>query len=424
MQTLRLFALLSCFCAPFAICQTYTVGHTEFVNSGPYTHDELEAVAALHPGMHFTADDLIASAQRLADTGYFDDVAASLMGRFAAMTVTYQLKPASHDSMLPVGFQNLVWLTHDEIEAAVRAKSPLFRDSLPEGSPAQDLIRAALTEALAAKGVPASVTYETVEPTLQHPVREIEFRASKPFVRVANVKLAGVQPQLVPLVQRSVNDTARTPFAAGPDGLDTADRILSPLLDAGYIQATLSSLQVTASPMANDTVPVVVSATLSPGAVYKVSAIQFSGAPLLSAEAFAASAKLHPGDIASRKALLETLEPIDSAYRRQGYMDVTVIAKPTFHEETHEVAYTVTVSPGEPYRIDQLSAENLDPEAKAAFDKVFLMKKGELYNPEYVAGFLKGNSSVVSLRRYIGNYVAYAHPKTHTVDLVVSFATR
>ena len=424
MQSFRFLALAFFLAGSVASAQVYTAGQIEFLNLGPYTPTELEAAAGIHPGAKFTADDLSASAQRLVDTGYFDDVTASLVGRFEAMKVEYELKPTPRAAMLHVGFQNFVWLTRDEIAAAVKKSSPLFQGYLPEGSANQDVLRTALGEALRERGVDGAVVYDTVEPSLAHPVREIEFRVSKPYVRVANVKLGGVSTELVPYVQKSVNATARTAYTEEPAGLATADTILAPLLDAGYVDAALSGMHAEAAPPTEGAVGVEVSAMLRAGDVYKVSSITFGGSPLFPAEEFATQAKLHSGDVASRKALLETLAPLDSAYRRQGYMDVTIVATPTIHREAHEIAYAVSVTPGEQYRIDALTAENLDPAAKAAFDKVFLMKKGELYDPEYVAKFIKNNSSVKEFQPYVGNFVAYAHPKTHTVDLVITFAHR
>jgi outer membrane protein insertion porin family len=166
----------------------------------------------------------------------------------------------------------------------------------------------------------------------------------------------------------------------------------------------------------------VLSATLNPGDIYRISSISFAGTPLLSAESFAASEKLHPGDVASRSLLLETLAPLDAAYRRRGYMDVIVKAAATTDLATHQVAYSVTVVPGEQYRVHGLIANNLDPAARADFDRGFLMKPGEPYNPEYVSGFLKNNTGLRALAGYSANFKAYADPNTHTVDVVLNFA--
>jgi len=102
-------------------------------------------------------------------------------------------------------------------------------------------------------------------------------------------------------------------------------------------------------------------------------------------------------------------------------MDVTVTATPSLNPAKHQVAYTVSVAPGEQYRIKELTVNNLDPAARADFDRGFLMKAGELYNPEYAATFLKKNTALRALEGYSASYKAIASPNTHTVDLVLTF---
>jgi len=407
---------------PAAAQMTYTAAKIVFNHPGPYTQAQLEAAAGMHPGTKFNADDLGAAAQRLVDTGFFGNVGATLApGKVDAITVLFDIELVDREQMLHVGLENFVWLSHAEIEDALHAKSPLFLDYLPESSPLQDIFDAALTDLLARKGVTAMVTHATVEPTMLQPERILEFRVAAPAVRVADVKLTGVSAELAPLLQKSVNAAAKAAYNEGLAGETTEDRILAPLLDAGYIQASLSGLTATPA-LSGDTSSVVLSAALNPGDVFRISSISFAGTPLLSAESFAASGKLHPDDVASRSLLLQTLAPLDAAYRRQGYMDVIVKAAPTSDPATHQVAYTVTVVPGEQYRVHDLIANNLDPAARADFDRGFLMKPGELYNPEYVSGFLKNNTALQALARYSASFKAYADPNTHTVDVVLTFA--
>jgi outer membrane protein insertion porin family len=404
------------FAAPPPAGPTYTAAKIAFNHPGPYTQAQLEAAAGMHQGTKFNADDLRAAVQALVDTGFFSSAGAELApGRYTAITVLFDIEPIDRAQMVRVGFENFVWLSPAEIESALQAKAPLFLDYLPESSPLLDVFDQALTDALANKGVTAKVAHDTIEPTLLHPERTLEFRIAAPQVRVANVKLSGVAQELAPLIQKSVNAAAKAPYSDR-----TADLILAPLRDAGYIQASLS--EVTLDPaIAGGTASVVLSATLNPGDVYRISGFTFAGTPLLSADSFAASEKLHAGDIASRALLLQTLAPLDAAYRRQGYMDVVVDAAPAIDAAAHQVAYTVTVTPGEQYRLHQVAANNLDPAARADFDRGFLMKAGDLYNPEYVTGFLKNNTALRALDGYSFTYKAYADPNTHTVDLVLTF---
>lgn len=402
--------------------QTYTAARVHFSNMGTFNQQQLEDAAGIHAGTSLTAADLGAAAQRLVDTGYFDDMSATIDGKITAATILFDDKPTPLNHMMHVGFENFIWLTHDEIEAATRARVPLFNDYLLDNSPHIPDVKAALTAALAAKSITAEVACEDFETTLRHPRREIGCRIVRPSLRVANIKLGGVTPDLVPFVQKSVNATARTTYTEGPANETTADRILAPLLDAGYIQAALTDTTPVPSALENNAVPVVLTAQLTPGAIFHVSAITFAGNEFLSAEAFTATAKLHAGDIASRHDLLETLTPLDAAYRRKGYMDVMINAVPTIDASTHQVAYAVSVEPGEQYRLHEVTPNNLDAAARADFDRGFLMKQGDVYNPEYVATFLKMNTALRALAGYSAAFKAYADPNTHTVDLVINFA--
>ena len=417
-----LFTLLLAASAIATTAQTWTAGRIEFKNPGTFSQTQLEKVSGMHAGDKANADTMQAAAQKLVDTGYFDDVGVALGGTGTNIAVIFTLAPIPTSTMLPLGFENFIWLTQPEIDAAIRARMALYIPFLPEGSPQADLVDAALKDALAAKGITAKVFHETVEPTLEHPARTLEYRITSPLIRVANVKLGGVSPDLVPLIQKSVNATARTPFNDGRNGKLTRDTILAPLLDAGYIQAALTNLTPEIQPLSGDAEPLIVSATLTSGDIYHVSAITFAGAPLLSAETFAAGAKLHTGDIASRKLLLETLTPLDAAYRREGYMDVIVTAVPTLDTSTHQVAYTVTVEPGTPYHLHEITPQNLDPTQVAAFNRAFAAHPGDIFNPEYVVTFLKQNTAVRELLGCKGAYKAIAYPATHTVDLFVTFA--
>jgi len=102
-------------------------------------------------------------------------------------------------------------------------------------------------------------------------------------------------------------------------------------------------------------------------------------------------------------------------------MDVIINSSPTFDTAAHTVAYTVTVTPGQQYRVHQVTAKGLDPAAQADFDRGYLMKEGALYNPEYLTKFLTNNTALRALNTYSASFKAYADPNTHTVDVVLTF---
>jgi outer membrane protein assembly factor BamA len=413
-------AILLSFASANLVAQ-YTVGRVDFKNPGPYQQADLEAALGLHSRQQFSAATLQAAAQRLIDTGYFDDMNVEEHGRQNAEDVIFTLKPFAVDQFTPVGFENFVWLTPEELVAAVRHAAPLFRGALPDAGNQADAINAALSAALAAKGADAKVTHATIEPSTAQPMRAVEFRVERPFVRVHSIALQGVSPEMAAAVDAIAQKLRGTVYNEGLAGETTQGRLLAPYNDAGYLDAKLTGVRYTTSAASSMTVDVDVTATVDESTPYRVASVNFAGTPLAPATTLTASAKLHPGDIASRRLLLATLAPVDATYRRQGYMDVVVQPGAVLDRAAHTVAYTVTIVPGEQYRLRSVNATGLDPAARNDFDRGWTMKVGDLYNVQYVTSFLDNNTALRALTAYTFAYKAIADPQAHTVDLVLTF---
>jgi outer membrane protein assembly factor BamA len=420
MRFTRLAFTLLCFITLPAVAQ-YTVSKVVFKNPGPYLQADLEAGAGLHSGQKTSTADLQTAAQRLVDTGYFDEVGVDVEGTSAAMQVNFNLKPLNAQHLTLVGFENFVWLTPEELAATLHRAAPLFHGSLPDGGNQADAINAALTAALAAKGVTAVVTHSTLDPSTSQPVHAIEFVVEKPTVRVRGIALQGVSPAMSPAVDAIALKLKGSRYNEGLAGETTQSILLAPYSDDGYLAAKLTDIRYTTSVASPTLVEVDVTATIDEGKQYRVASLDFAGTEIAPAATLTASTKLHPGDIASRKALLETLAPVDTAYRRLGYMDVVVLSGAVLDASAHTVAYSVTVIPGEQYRVHSVNAIGLSLGAHADFDRGWRMKPGDLYNVEYVKGFLSNNTALRTLQGYSFSYKASADPQTHQVDLTLSF---
>jgi outer membrane protein insertion porin family len=322
--------------------------------------------------------------------------------------------------MLRASFQNFVWFTPGDLTAAIHAKVPLFHGSLPEAGNQIEAVTSALQQALAARNLGATVASSIVEPGAGHPDRIVAFAAVKHPVVVGPVDLAGISPEMQPAMQQQIAALAGRPYNEGLAGVTTVEALLAPYREAGYVGATIAGFSRTPTD-ASDRTQVAISGKVEAGEIYRVSALTYPGTPVLSVADFASAAKLRPGDIASGKALRETLAPVEQAYRNQGYLDVLAVADPTLDPATHHVAYTVSVTPGDQYHLRSVHALNLDPAAQADFNRGWLMQPGDLYSPGYVATFLKSNTALRALATYTASFKASADPQTHLVDLTITF---
>ncbi len=421
MRPFRALPLLLCLAALPASAQ-YIVKKVVFIGAEPYEDADLQAIAALPAGTALTKADMKTATQRLVDTGYFDDVQNTLDGPFKAVEVRFKVKPTDQSRLMHAGFENIVWLQPEELATALAAKLPLFAHGLPEAGQTQARVDTALAEILAAKGVTATVSHAIVEPSTGHPLRVVEYKVEDPGVYLHGAHLSGVATEMVPAIRTALTRANGSRYNEGRAGLTSSERLLQPYLDTGYIDAHLDHLTRAVVPGTDARrVQVDITAAVVAGDQYHVSALTFPGTPLVSPEAFAKTVKLKPGDLASRSSLHSSLAPVTSAYHGQGYMDAVVDATPVEDAATHQVAYTVTVIPGEQYKLRNIAVKGLTPELTAQFNSMFQLHSGDIYSETAVTTFFKQHIASPPFQGYGGAYDAVADPDTHLLDLTMTF---
>jgi hypothetical protein len=414
--------------APLAAHAQYSIASVTFHHPGPYTTPELLAASGLEAGQLLNHDSLGNAAQRLLNTGLFSDAEIDLNGTANARDVVVDLKPIPLDKLLPASFGNFVWFTPDELTAGIHAHVPLYRGVASDAGTLPDDIQSALQQMLAAKGITATLSHAIIEPTNPHPLRVISFRIEQPSIRLNTVHLSILEPiaahtALTPGFQQGASTASRHPFNEGLSGLTLQDSLLNSARSAGYIQATLDNLQCTVAPSPTDpqTLLATCSARIVTGDSYKVSTLTWNPTPLYSAADFARDAKLHTGDLANDSDLATTEGSISAAYLSQGYLDVYILSHPTPDATAHTVAYTLEPIPGDIYHLHAVTPSGLSPEALQEFNTAWNMKPGDVYNPAYVATFVKKNKALPHLSRYVGTFQSSADPQTHLVDVTMIF---
>ncbi len=399
----------------------YTLRDIVFRGDPPYTKSALVAITGLKLGAPLTTEDMQAAAERLVDTGAFDDVTATLEAPTAtSINLVFTIKPVRPEHMLRASFDNFVWCTPEELRAELQRRVPLFRGSVPEGGNVQAAVQNALQQMLAAKGVTATVSSELVAPRPGQPFRMAEYRVTSPSIRIHRLDIAGVPPEFAAAMDKVVASLTGGAYQDGLTG-GLTDRVLASYRDAGYLDAALSGLKSTVVSSTAERVEVDVTATLTAGESYLVTKLDWPGSPVMTSAAFQTAAKLHPGDVASQKALRDSLENLDAAYRDHGYMDVIVDAKPLLDTATRQVSYTVTATPGDQYRLRELTVLGLSPAQRKEFDSAWQLKPGDIYNAGYVVAFLKNDTVRPGLRYLTGAFKVTEEPEGGVLDLSITF---
>jgi outer membrane protein insertion porin family len=401
--------------------QQYTIKKLVFKGTVPYSQAALEAASGLKVGETITKDDLQAAAQRLVDTGAFGDLQSMLDGPVKGLSVIFNVTPADPARILTVGFENFVWYEPSELAAELQKRVPLFNGTVPEAGNQQDAITAALQQMLAAKNIAARVSEDVLAPSASQPLRVAEYRVDSPSVRVHSITLTGVTPPFAAATDKTIHAFSGNRYNEGLSQISLPNFLLAPYRDAGYQAASLTGLTRTVVSSTASRVDVDVAATVTPGDLYHVSALDWPGSPLMSTQQFNTASTLHPGDLASRKALLESLGKLEAAYRANGYVDAVITASPVLDTAAHTVAFTVAAIPGVQYTLKSVTPLNLTDAQRKDFDRGWTMHPGDTYNEGYVTSFLKNNTALQSLNGLAASFKTVADPDAHTIDLTITF---
>lgn len=378
--------------------QRSTVSKLVFQNAGPYSQKDLEQAAGVHAGQKLSLADMQAAAQRLVDTGSFDNASLESKGQPDALTLIFVLKPSAAGDLHPISFGNFVWFTPEELMTIARKTAPLVGSGLPEGGVVLDNLSEALQAALVAKGIPgAQVSHTLILPSTASPVSAIQYRVEQPRVILRTIQLEGVAPEFQPAMQTVAARLQGSPYVDGPTAA-TERALLQPYLDAGYLDVSLRHVALKPVAEQGGVYGVELQGEVDRGEAYRVGAIQFEGSALMSQDAFTAGEKLHAGDVASRARLLASVEPLDAMYHKLGYMDEYVDLGARPDPAAHTVSYRLKVVPGPVYHVRKVAVEGLSPATRAEFDRAWTLKTGDPYDAEYVRTFVTKNSALPSLR--------------------------
>jgi outer membrane protein assembly factor BamA len=401
-----------------SFCQTRVLREISFTGAPGYSQSELLQVSGLKPGASATQQQVEDAAQKLNDTGLFDEV--NFSGNDQG--IVYALKPAPSSAMLPVRFANFVWWQDDEIDRALKAQVPLYHgNAVPTSGNLRDSIAKALTAILAEKGLGAATVASRLSSSGPgRPPDHITFAIDSPPVVIHSLTLTEASPGMQPKLAPVIHDVTGQQWDKDASYADIASRVGDVYRNQGYLDIAVAKQSHSAPVIAPNDVELDVTAVLNEGAQYHVTQIAWPGSEFLSTADFNRQATLKPGDPDSPFALRESLGSITRAYGKNGYLDINISAPPVIDRVAHQVAYSISVQPGPQYHFRSVRWPTVSAEQAKTLDAAWKMRPGDVYDSSYLTRFLSQNA-FLSQQGYRMSVMLKRDPAALTVDLTVSF---
>jgi outer membrane protein assembly factor BamA len=349
--------------------------------------------SALTIGQTVSIDDVEAAANRLLESGLFTNLSYKIKGTTDKALLTFEV--VERKWTMPVAFDNFVWFTDEELNAAVRRKLPAFDGTAPEAGGVTEQIRQALAELLSERKIEGTVQYDLSEDPLTRKVEHL-FSVKGPGLRVCKITYAGARA--VPeeqLVTKSGgifdNDYSRA-YVGG-----FVESNLLPLYhERGYLRAAFSPPKVVpeASPECKG---VAVALTVDEGSIYVWDKATWEGAEGLTAPELDAALGMRNREVANAVKIAKGLNGVRKAYGRKGYIAARVRAEMEFDDTARSVSYRFRVTEGAQYHMGDLTINGLDEVATNNLRGRWRLLHKEVYDEGYVEEFVR--KSVTEFQR-------------------------
>jgi outer membrane protein insertion porin family len=342
--------------------------------------EKIVAVSGLKIGTPVTKADFDKGRERLIATGAFESVGYEFKPSAAKTGYDAVFEVVEVDQLYPYRFEDLP-VSDDALRAALRKQEPILSDQIPATKEVLDRYAATI------QGVVGDKVKVTGKVNADNPGQmAIVFRPNTPRAQVAEVKFTGNEVLPSTLLVRSLGDVA-----VGTGYSDTTFRMMlessiRPLYEArGRIRVAFPKIEVKPSTMVDG---VIITITVVEGPSYSLGTVKFAGLGDKEAQEAEKLANLQPRDIANFDDVKDAMDRVYARWRSRGYLHVTGHVDRAIDDKDRKVNLTATIEPGAQYTMGKLEIVGLDLTSEPAIRKIWGLKTGAPFQPDYPDAFL------------------------------------
>lgn len=357
--------------------------------------DQVITASELKIGQTVNGSVLDAAATKLMQSGLFKKLTYRVRGAAGQATVVFEVEEANRS--LPVVFENFVWFTDDELEAAIRADIPFFNGTAPEAGDTTQKITQALQRLLNEKKIPGRVEFM---PYTDLAKGRQEFVYGVTGVKIPICSLSFPGAEAIPEVQliKASQQLLQSDYSK-KDVSGFATHTLFPLYRRlGRLRAQFRTPTAEPTPnLPNCVGGVIVTIPVEEGAVFSWAQAEWSGNQVLPGSELSTALGMKAGEVADGFKIDAGLMEVRKAYARKGYIAVRTRESSEFDESAQKVTYRFAVVEGSQYRMGNVIINGLSPELTQELKQSWTLAPGAVFDESSVDDF-----RLNALPRFVG----------------------
>ena len=374
------------------------------------------AASGLHTGQTAARVELAAAAQKLFETGFFTSVNyrydPKSAGGVAGYAVTLEISEEA--ARTPVEL-DIPGLNAEDLWRQLKSAGGLIGREMPNNDRASGYCKRAIEGALRRLNHPEEIVMET----------EADLRTGKMVVicRPAHLpKVAAIRFEGNAAIAESTLQAAMAKVAMGQDYTERDFRRkmelnLRPLYEElGRLTVAFPSVKMADAGNA----AVAITAGIDEGPVWRLGKVALSGDALPLADMHDA-ARFAYGAPANWKQFMASVNKMEQALRRDGYITVSSKAVRSYQEAAQVVDVNVEVRKGPQFLFGELHIEGLDEGTQQRLAALWTLPGGAPMNQPYIDDFVRSAMPLVRGKFRTFSSQLNIHQGAHVVDVTLKF---
>lgn len=415
-------ASLSCAQAPAA--SGFRLTKISVVGLQQFSEQKVVALSKLFPGESVTLEDLNAAANRLAQYGVFQKVTYQYRTQNNEMDLEFEVVESKE--LVACKFDNFVWFTPAQLNAALAQNVPLYRGSAPQSGQMLQLIEDSLNALLKQKGVPGSVQFIPFSNGVGQPITAAMFSVSGVALPIREIHFPGASTLSEGKLEKESKPLLGQDYTATEVNTFVPDTILPLYGELGYLRAHFdpAQVQLLSTNYGAPSQDVSVTVGVHEGVAYNWDGDGWSGNNALSSGELDKLLGMHAEAVANMRKYDDGMQAVHDAYLKQGYLHLAISPQRKFDEATRRVAYQFSVEEGPQFHMGNFTVTGLSASAARRFSREWKLRRGDVFDGTYLREFMK--QALPDLYRSSGrfgapNVTTYADPNTNAVNIEIAF---
>lgn len=388
--------------------------------------DQVIAASGLKTGDMVTKEQIQDATNRLAALGIFSTVNFRYTSTGDAINLEFQVQEAPS---YPIVFDNFPWFSDAEIGDAIRKQVGLFTGEAPDGGTIIDEMTAVIENMLDGQKIKGDVTHQLLSAAWGDG-SVMQFHLEGNPLRVQSVQFGDALAANSEKLKDRVPDIKGQPYSRFAVGVFDNEHVRPLYAEKGFLRAQIGPPEVKLIPDINDPKQSAVdlSIPISPGPVYSWRGVSWQGNSTVPSSSLDAIVDWKPGDVADGMKIEALWQKVESYYGQRGYLDMKLDATPQYDDSAHQIAYRVSISEGEQYRMGEMVITGLSLDAEKRLRQAWQILPGQIFDDGYYELHVKILSK--PSRDIFGDlpvhYNEFGHllrpdKSRHTVDVLLDF---